>query len=153
MSRGKAFLVPEAACRQAISVQLKNNCMESEQSHRNLPNMSTPISILFFSYFSGLFFLPSFFFFFLLCALYSDKNECKQTEGFNQQMLFMKGLLFTQIPVLYYWNTYKNSSYRRPCIACLSHVLVSHKFHCIGEIFMLQNIRYCYALILVNMAY
>lgn len=84
MSRGKAFLVPEAACRQAISVQLKNNCMESEQSHRNLPNMSTPISILFFSYFSGLFFLPSFFFFFLLCALYSDKNECKQTEGFNQ---------------------------------------------------------------------
>lgn len=83
MSRGKAFLLAETACRQAIWVQLKNNCMESEQSHRNLPDTSTPMSILFFS-FLLFFFLCLSFNFFLLFTLYSDKNECKQRKAFNQ---------------------------------------------------------------------
>lgn len=64
MSRGKAFLLSQTACRQAIWVQLKNNCMESEQSHRNHPDASTPMSILFFSFLFFFFSLPFFYFFF-----------------------------------------------------------------------------------------
>lgn len=64
-----------------------------------------------------------------------------------------KGLFVTRIQGLYYWNIYKISSYRRPCMTCLSHVLVSHKFHCVSDIFMPHSIGYsCFALILVNMA-
>jgi len=66
----------------------------------------------------------------------------------------MKGPFVTQIQGLCHWNIYKNFSYRRPCIACPSHVPISHKFHCIGEVFTLQSIEYSpYALILVNIAY